>query len=315
MTDKLFDYKAIRADNLSWSVGRRELFAFCERACFYHYYGAAGGFDAYSDPDTKKLYLLKKLIPGKLWLDNIFSKSLRETLMESGRAKTPADMTAEFSRRLIREFHLGRKTVEAQEWQHDSGKLNLLELYYREISIDQFFASLWNVLESRFKKFSASSLPAILHRVDNLDWKTISAPCSLVIDKLQLWLAPDLIWQDGDVVLMLDLNGGGQYRTKRNIHAALNVIFAENKFKISPAKVISLFFNVATGQVEQYGLEQLNITSALEDIAASAAQMRQKISPDGTVQGINFTSSEQNCARCRFREFCNFILCTVENST
>ena len=304
LTDKLFDYKAIKAETFSWSVARHELFAFCERACFYHYFGASGGFDGYSEPDAKKLYRLKKLVPGKLWLDNIFSQALRETLTQSGRAKTPEEMTGEFSRRLIRAFHLGRRTVEAKEWQNDPGKLNLLELYYHEVSVDKYFAALWTALESRFKKFSASNLPAILHRVDNLDWKMIPLPAAFAIGKLQLWLAPDLIWRDGDCISILDLSGGGQSEEKRNIYAALNVIFAEEKFKISPEKVISLFFNDASGQIELHGLENLNISRVIEDISASAAKMLEKISPDGTVQGINFAGSEQNCARCRFREFC-----------
>ncbi|MEI8245877.1 MAG: hypothetical protein WCI51_08610 [Lentisphaerota bacterium] len=304
MTDKLFDCKAIKADNFSWSVARRELFAFCERACFYHYYGAAGGFDGYSDPEIKKLYLLKKLIPGRRWLDNIFAKSLRETLMESGRAKTPADMTGEFSRRLIREFHHGRRTVEAGEWQNDPGKLNLLELYYNEISADKYFAAMWTDLETRFKIFSAANLPSILHKVDKLDWKIIPVPVSFAIGRLQLWIAPDLVWQDGDCITILDMNGGGQSEERRNTYAALNVIFAEDKFIISPEKVISLFYNNATGQTELHSLEALNISMALENISASAAKMLEKISADGTVQGINFAGSEQNCARCRFREFC-----------
>ena len=305
MTDKLFYFKTIKADNFSWSVARRELFAFCERACFYHYYGASGGFDGYSDPNTKKLYLLKKLIPGRLWLDNIFSKSLRATLTQSIQAKTTRDMAADFSRRLIREFHLGRRIVEAKEWRSDPGKLNLLELYYNEISVDKHFAVLWNTLESRFKNFAASNLPAILHKVDNLDWKRIPVPASFAIGKLQLWIAPDLIWQDGDCISILDLNASGQNEEKRNTYAALNVIFAEAKLKISPEKVISLFFNDANRQTELQGLENLNISRAMEGISASAAKMLEKISQDGTVQGINFAASEQNCARCRFREFCN----------
>ncbi|MFA6104235.1 MAG: hypothetical protein WCV67_14615 [Victivallaceae bacterium] len=307
MTDKLFDYKTMRADIFFWSVARRELFTFCERACFYHYYGASGGFDGYSDPDTKKIYLLKKLIPGRLWLDNIFSKSLRETLTGAGRAKNTEEMVGEFSRRLIREFHLGRRIVEAREWQSDPGKLNLTELYYNEVSADKYFAGLWTALESRFKSFSASNLPEILYKVDNLDWKRIPVPASFAIGRLQLWLAPDLIWRDGDCISILNLNGGGQNEDKRNTYAALNVIFAEEKFKTSPEKVISLFFNDATGQTELHGLENLNISRAIEDISASAAPMLEKISEDGTVQGINFAESAHNCAGCRFREFCGGI--------
>ena len=305
LNDKLFDFKVIKAENFSWSVARRELFAFCERACFYHYYGATGGFDGYSDPESKKLYRLKKLVPGKLWLDNIFSKSLRETLMQSGSAKTTADMTVEFSRRLIREFHLGRRSVESKEWQSDPGKLNLLEIYYNEVSADKYFSAMWTALQTRFKQFSSSNLPGILHKVDKLDWKMISVPASFGIGGLQLWIAPDLVWQDGDCISILDLNGSGQSEERRNTYAALNVIFAGDKFGASPEKVISLFYNDATGQTELHGLEALNISLALESISASSAKMLEKISADGTVQGINFADSEHNCARCRFREFCN----------
>ena len=213
-------------------------------------------------------------------------------------------MTAEFSRRLIREFHLGRRTVEAKEWQSDPGKLNLLEIYYNEVSADKYFSALWTVLEARFKQFSASNLPAILHKVDKLDWKIIPFPASFPIGGLQLWIAPDLVWQDGDCISILDLNGSGQSEERRNTYAALNVIFAGNKFGISPEKVISLFYNDATGLMELHGLEALNISLALESISASSAQMLEKISADGTVQGINFADAEHNCARCRFREFC-----------
>ena len=307
MIDKLFDHKIIKADNFSWSIARQELFNFCERACFYHYYGAAGGFDSYAEPDARKLYLLKKLIPGKLWIDNIFSKILRDTLLLSGIFKTSQDMLNEFSRRLIREFHLGRRIVNAKEWQQDPGKLNLLELYYNEVSPDEYFAVQWNLLESFFKSFSVSNLPGILHKVDSLNWKRISVPASFAVGKLQLWLAPDLIWQDGNCISFLDISGSGQHQDKRNTYAVLNAIMAEEKFKISPDKTISIFFNAATGKTEIPSLETLNISRTLEDISNGASRMLEKISPDGTVQGVNFSRSEDNCSKCKFREFCSSI--------
>lgn len=307
MIDKLFDHKILKADNFSWSVARQELFNFCERACFYHYYGAAGGFDSHNEPESKTLYLLKKLVPGRLWIDSILSKSLRDTLLQSGKLKTAQDMLGEYSRRLIREYHLGRRTATAKEWQNDPGKLNLQELYYREVSPDEYFAAQWNLLESRFKSFSASNLPETLYKVDSLDWKRIPVPASFAIGRLQLWLAPDLIWQDGDSVSFLDLNGGAQSPEKRGLYAVLNAILAEDKFRTPPDKTISLFFDAATGKTEIQSLETLNISSAMEDISAGANRMLEKIAPDGTVQGINFSKSEHNCPRCRFREFCGAV--------
>lgn len=304
MIDKLFDHKTIKADNFSWSIARQELFNFCERACFYHYYGASGGFDSYAEPDVRKLYLLKKLIPGKLWIDNIFSKTLRGMLLQSGMFKTSQDMLKEFSRRLIREFHLGQSAVTAKEWRQDPGKLNLLELYYNEAPPDEYFAVYWNLLESFFKSFSASNLPETLCKVDSLDWKRIAIPADFAIGKLQLWLAPDLIWQNGDSISFLDINGSGQHQNKHNTYAVLNAIMAEEKFRTQPDKTISIFFNAVTGKTEIPGVETLNISRTLEDISACVSRMLEKVSPDGTVQGITFFRSEVNCAKCKFREFC-----------
>jgi hypothetical protein len=53
LIDKLFDHKILKADNFSWSVARQELFNFCERACFYHYYGARR-FDSHNELSQRR---------------------------------------------------------------------------------------------------------------------------------------------------------------------------------------------------------------------------------------------------------------------
>jgi len=114
--------------DFSWSLSRESLFRFCPRAYFYHYYASAGGFEQFSD--AEQLYQLKKLQALDLWINSICSETLRDFFYENHE-----DLN--IYKAAKRYFNQGARSVSLREWRDDPQRLNLFELYYGLVEINE----------------------------------------------------------------------------------------------------------------------------------------------------------------------------------
>jgi hypothetical protein len=299
------EYKKIDANQFSWSVSRHELFVFCEKAYFCHYYGASGGFEEIAEAESRQIHLLKKMVDGKTWLQRLFSDTLSQIMLNNtGKIDSPI-LSSRMLKDVISTFNRQKKECIDEDWRNDHSKLNLLELYYGINKPESFFSYLRKQLQDIIQRFLSSGLTEILCDVKCLEWKRLINPESVNLNGLNVWLSPILVWGKNDNIMLLNITTNSSKMEKLQTHAALNSIFAQSRFHQSPSSTVSIFYDCFTGKIETISMDYDAISAIIVKINESAKAMLEKIYPGNYVLGMNFPVAELcKCKICRFQEYC-----------
>jgi hypothetical protein len=112
----MYEELSIDQKDFSWSTSRQNLFGFCKRAYFYHYYGSSGGSEKFSKSEL--LYQLKNLQTSELWVHSICTQTLREFFYED---------LEDFNiyRFAENKFRSGARSIALKEWRDDPQLLNI----------------------------------------------------------------------------------------------------------------------------------------------------------------------------------------------
>ncbi|MDD5697186.1 MAG: hypothetical protein PHH77_01095 [Victivallaceae bacterium] len=288
----------------SWSLSRDHLFSFCPRAYFYHYYGAAGGFEFGSG--TELLYRLKKLQKLELWLTALCTAVLRGFFYEN-----PENFNFRLAAR--RNFRRGMRSVSLREWRADPQQLNLFELYYGLEEINALTERGAQLLNTWIDQLIESGLTDYLGKIPYLERKTFSFPAAAYVGKIKTWLAPAVIWQEDGRLKFLTLNNGRTDPVRLHHAAALHKIYAFNKLRIAPERVVTLNFDLTCGETTGISAAAVNVSELIAYVKASAAGMLAAATGRDTVSEADFPRSPGNCPECRFRKYCETATENVEN--
>lgn len=286
----------IDEQEFSWSLSRESLFAFCPRAYFYHYYGSAGGFEQFSGAEL--LYQLKKLQPLDLWINSICTETLRDLFYEN-----PENFNIHKTAK--RYFHQGVRSISMREWRDDPQKLNLFELYYGLEEINELIEHGSMLLEKSIDSLIESALLDYLREIPYLNRKTFSFPVCLNIGKIKVWCSPVLVWQEDGLLKLLTLNNGRSDKVKTHYSAALHKIYAFNNLRIKPERVVSLNFDLTTGETTALADTEINVSELIEHVKDSTAEMLSLLNRDNSSLEDNFSKKNDNCTKCKFQKYCN----------
>lgn len=278
----------------SWSLSRARLFDFCPRAYFYHYYGSAGGFEAGSG--TELLYRLKQLQPLELWLDSICTAVLREFFYE-----TPEKLNLRLAAR--RRFHRGMRSVSLREWRDDPRQLNLFEAYYGREEINALAERGARLLDIRINQLTASGLADYLRKIPYLNRKNFPFPDAVQIGRIKTYLAPALIWQEDGRLKFLSLNNRRPDPVRTRHTAALHRIYAFNKLRTAPERVVSLDFDLNCGETTVFPDAEVNVSELISYVKTGAAAML-AAGGGNPVSEAGFPRRTGSCPECRFRKYC-----------
>lgn len=285
----------IDENEFSWSLSRDSLFTFCPRAYFYHYYGSTGGFEQFSDAEL--LYQLKKIQPLELWINSVCAEVLREFFYEN-----PENFN--IHKAAARRFRQGTRSISLREWRDDPQQLNLFELYYGLEEINELIERGAKLLEKSIDSLLESGLINYLEGIPYLDRKTFSFPVSTNIGRIKTWLAPVIVWLEDGLLKFLTLNNGGSSRIHAGHTAALHKIYAFNNLRIKPECVVTLNFDLTTGETTALSDDEINISELIDYVKDSAAGMLAALTDHNTVFEGNFSKNANNCVKCRFRKYC-----------
>ncbi len=279
----------------SWSLSRERLFSFCPRAYFYHYYGSIGGFEQFSDAEL--LYQLKKIQSLDLWINTVCTEVLREFFYEN-----PENFN--IRKAAGRHFRQGARSVSRREWRDDPQRLNLFELYYGLVEIDALIEHGAKFLEKSIDRLLDSGLVDYLREIPYLDRKTFSFPVSTHLGRIKTWLAPVLVWLEDGLLKFLTLNKGHSDKSKAPYTAALHKFYAFNNLRIKPERVVTLNFDLTTGETTALSDDEINLSELIDYVKDSTAKMLALSSGRNTFSEDNFQKETNNCAKCKFRKYC-----------
>ena len=282
-------------EGFSWSLSRERLFHFCPRAYFYHYYGSTGGFERFSD--TELLYQLKKLKPLDLWINSICTEVLRDLFYESSENFNIHKAAKQY-------FHQGARSISMREWRDDPQRLNLFETYYGLTEINELIESGLAFLEKSIDSLAESGLLDYLQEIPYLNRKTFSFPACTNIGKIKVWLAPVLVWQEEGLLKFLTLNNGHSNKIQVHYSAALHKIYAFNNLRIKPERVVTLNFNLATGETTVLADEEINVSKLIEHVKDNTMRMMSLLTKQNNSLEYRFPKKINNCEKCKFQKYC-----------
>lgn len=286
----------LEEQGFSWSLSRESLFRFCPRAYFYHYYGSAGGFKWFSN--AQQLYQLKKLIPLDLWINSICTDVLRFFFYENSEHFN-------IIRAAKREFNQGARSISLREWREDPQQLNLFESYYGLVEINDLLEQGMEFLEKSLENIGESGLHAYIKEIPYLHKKITSFPVHTNIGRIRIWCSPVLIWQEDGLLKFLTLNNGLSNKLRARHTAALHKIFAFNKLRAKPERVVTLNFDLTTGETSTVPDEEINVSELIDHVKDSTEEMLALLTDDNALQEDNFVKNITNCPKCRFQKYCN----------
>ena len=279
----------------SWSLSRKTLFEFCPRAYFYHYYGATGGFERYSE--NEMLYQLKHLQNMYLWINSVVTNALRELFHDNSG-------NFNFHSAAKRIFHQGVRSITLREWRDDPKRLNLKELYYDQSEINELIENSATMLEKSVNSLVESGLVDYLRSIPFLDRKLIPLPAAANVGKIKFWVSPVLLWQESGFLKFLNLNFGQRNKKHECRLAAIHKLFAFNALRVSPERVITLSFSLNSGETTFINDSEINISEIIAEIKNSSAEMLSPLTDSRMAVEGNFALKTDNCPKCRFHKYC-----------
>lgn len=279
----------------SWSLSRKTLFEFCPRAYFYHYYGATGGFERYSENEI--LYQLKHLQNMHLWINSVVTNALRELFHDNSG-------NFSFHSAAKRIFHQGVRSITLREWRDDPKRLNLKELYYDQSEINELIENSAAMLEKSVNSLVESGLVDYLRSIPFLDRKLIPLPAAANVGKIKFWVSPVLLWQESGFLKFLNLNFGQRNKKHECRLAAIHKLFAFNALRVSPERVITLNFSLNSGETTFINDSEINISEIIAEIKNSSAEMLSPLTDSRMAIEGNFSLKTDNCPKCRFQKYC-----------
>lgn len=269
-------------NSLSWSWTRDRLFRFCPRAYFLYYHDAGDGREEFADEQKRLLYRLKKLTPGSLWLDTIFTTAFRSELPFSEKI---------FAKTVKQLFSIGRTQILHHDWERDPGCLNIEEIYYGEITAKEFLKNAGKELKRRIDVLNASPLPEILAQVQELDRCLLEYPIKVEVDAITTWTNPVMAWRErNQLIFMNQLNLASEPFT-----ATLQCVLAMQKFQLAPSQIYFIGYNYKTGDFRDFPAKELEISLTLDKIKKLAFEL----------DPIVYNENQQHCPTCRFRQYCH----------
>jgi len=295
----------------SWSLQRRKMFEFCRRAYYFHYYGAAGGWDQHEPERTRLIYRLKQLRDVESWLRQILDDALSQTFLT--RRPQFKDNLVFMSARLRQacaiRFRREWNDLERENWRNDPKLLNLVEIYY---SSDltwrrKIFDYAQLRLEQLYRSFVTHPLATVLSDLDSSLFRHFRRPAATTINGYEIWLAPTLAWQEDDRLNVLALT---DQATEVSLYAALLQQWATETFRFAPDLISVCEYNPGTTDTEPELLvaEPCPREEAEAEVAAGIDEMLAYASA-GTAHDLEaFPKGEQgekNCCKCRFSQLCH----------
>ena len=293
-------------NTFSWSLSRYNLFNFCERAYYFHYYGSWNGWDKHATPEAKNAFRLKHLTTKELWLNTILKKALHETV-NNGPKDLPSKIFVQNSKKIL---SLDIRSLYAKEWQDDPKKVCIKEIYYNEVDLNAAISWIKDNLNNKVEMLQHSKLFSELSKLPYSAFATTNQPLSFTLDNIPVWISPDLIWDFQGKKHFLNLDNSSNWPFK----AGLNVLYAAQKWKYPTKKIIchTMFFdNSQTNQTSQtpptkhncFSVYAVRSPKEIKNIIADSSkemQSRLTFNKKAYIKNFSKTNDSEKCKICKF---------------
>lgn len=299
-------------NELTWSVSRDKLFRTCERAYYYQYYGAWGGWERNAPDQTRKLYILKNIKSLPMWAGEVVHSVIAESLRRYAMKKTSLTAAA-LQADARRKLRNGWVESVNKDWLTQPKKTNLHELYYGNGK------SLPKEDTERVRKkvndclanFADSTILKEILAASYLNWKPVDVLDSFLLeDSLKVWCALDFAFIEPTGELkVVDWKTGAERGDELQMQLACYAMYALNKWhtEVDNQKLTAVILPESARE-SRYAMDEQTLVETRNKILESASEMRAKLTDieKNIADEANFAKCENDkiCAGCKFKEVC-----------
>jgi len=295
----------------TWSVSRSQQFRSCQRAYYYSYYGAWGGWEADAPERTRLLYILKNMKPMILWAGSTVHDTIK-ALFESYRTNgqwPELEQVKNYARKILRQ---GWVESTSQVWLQSPKKTNLFELYYgngKSLPAEQTAAIKERVFDALENFYHCTTVKRILATPIER-WKPVDTLDSFDVDGTKVWCAIDFAYTDEDGALqIIDWKTGNENRQSLRQQLGCYGLYAMDKWGLGVEAIqpSGVFLNDG-GRSSSYPIDAELLISVKDQILCSIRAMKSKLrDKDNNAadeDDFELSQDESSCACCTFRKVC-----------
>lgn len=293
-------------NEFSWSMSRLAKFDACPRAYYYHYYGSWGGWERGAAPETRELWILKKLTSRAAWagsaVHDLVAWALQRAASGAGLPEVDAAVDR-MHRRMRQEFRDSKE--KAYRFRR---ALGLVEHEYEEAVDDGEWRRNWDHAAHCLEAFYRSPILAEILSVDPSRWYPIDALDTFEFEGVKVYVAPDFAFKDGEGrTRILDWKTGRQKERDRD-QVRGYALFAIERWGVDAERIDADLHYLGAGEVVRVDLTAQALDRFRGELRASIEKMRASLAdaPANRARLEDFPSTTDagECSRCNFRGAC-----------
>jgi CRISPR/Cas system-associated exonuclease Cas4 (RecB family) len=293
-------------------VSRDRLFRTCQRAYFYNYYGAWGGWKEDAPARTRKLYILKNMKSLPMWAGSIIHDVIANALQRKT-ANNEDIVTQKLQSEARQQLREGWREAVNRRWEQYPKANNLHELYYGnqktlpKEKTDRTKQRIYDCLAA----FAESSLLKQILKAPYIQWKPIDELDAFTMENdLKVWCAIDFAYTASDNNLrIIDWKTGAEKQEELKLQLACYSLYAEQKWftPIEHQRAAGVFLN-ENARISPYNIDAAALIEVKNTILESAEMMKAKLTdPEhNKAEEENFAlcNNPSTCRNCNFKEVC-----------
>lgn len=294
-------------NTFSWSKSRDEKFRTCPRQYFFHYYGSWGGWDPAADERTRTLYILKQLKNRWMWAGEKTHDCIRKALLNLRRGIEPmsekeaVDTTLDVMRR----EYLGSRR---KDYWKNPKTCGFLEHEYEWNLPDKAWKEAADHVVNCLRTFYRSSAYRMIRGTPGSQWLEVEEFSTFALNGTPVHVVLDFSCRRGEEILIYDWKTGRSAPERNELQLACYTFYAVEKWKVEPAKVVTVNFNLASGREARFLLDAADLAAIRNHILGSVRDMKLLLDdPDRNTareERFPFTENEKECRFCNFRKVC-----------
>ncbi|MCP4180390.1 MAG: hypothetical protein GY756_21725 [bacterium] len=289
------------SNEFSWSVSRYNLFNYCERAYYFHYYGSWNGWVKYSDDLSIQLFKLKHMKTKELWLNNIICNSFKMATTK----QIPSDVIS-IKRYSIKLILRDISSLRIKNWLDDPKQINLFSTYYKYTNPDSIKIWALEKINNYFSHIQTNKVlgallktPLTMQKNHDKEFKYFK------IKNLKVWINSISIYLNNNKFISVNINSDLSNNNNWPLSSALSALYILSTWKPKINNIIAQ--TIFIKQNKNYTVySRRNLKETLGIICKSSQKMKSRLNykQKAYIDNFNKTTDQKKCHTCFFKEAC-----------
>ncbi|MBU0754307.1 MAG: PD-(D/E)XK nuclease family protein [Planctomycetes bacterium] len=294
-------------NEFSWSKSRDSTFRTCLRQYYFHYYGSWGGWNFNADDRTHKIYVLKQLKSRQMWAGERVHDCIRKALhnLRCGIDPMTEEEAVKATLDIMRQDYLNSKR--GDYWKNPKS-CGFVEHEYGFNLPDRKWKETADHVTQCLQTFYRSVIYKMIRGLPAGQWLEVEDFSSFDLEGTKVHVVLDFSCRRGDEIWIYDWKTGRSENERNAFQLACYSFYAIQKWKVDPARVTTVEYNLAAGKESPYHLGNVDLVAIKNRMLTSIRDMKKLLDdPDKNIASedrFSFVEEENECRYCNFKAVC-----------